>query len=223
LKKYKFYYIIAVMKNIRTYIKSLTDEIKPKSLLISVLGSTVLAFGLYNIHSAADVTEGGTLGLTLLFENLFGISPGIAGFILNTACYILGIKTLGKKFLVYSVISTGGFSISYGIFEQFPRIYPDISSYPLIAAILGAAFVGLGVGLCVRMGGAPCGDDALAMSISEKIKIKIQWVYLISDLSVLLLSLIYIPFTKIVYSLLSVVISGQIIGFIADFRRKKTE
>ena len=107
--------------------------------------------------------------------------------------------------------------------ELFPRIYPDIAKYPLISAVLGAVFVGVGVGLCVRAGGAPCGDDALAMSIEKLTRLKIQWAYLISDLTVLLLSLTYIPFSKIVYSLLTVVISGQIIGFISKNSAKTAE
>ena len=75
-------------------------------------------------------------------------------------------------------------------------------------------FVGIGAGLCVRIGGAPGGDDALAMSIAQLIHVKIQWVYLASDLVVLGLSLTYIPLKRLVYSLLTVILSGQIIGYI---------
>lgn len=201
-------------------IKNFFKEIKPKNCILSAVGSIILAFGMYNIHSIASVTEGGTIGLTLLLENIFGISPAVTGFLLNAVCYIFGIKTLGKTFLIYSVISTAAFSASYSIFEMFPRIYPDIAAYPLVCAVLGAVFVGIGVGLAVRGGGAPCGDDALAMSLSKLTKLKIQWIYLISDLTVLSLSLTYIPLAKIIYSLLTVVISGQIIGFISKSKNK---
>ena len=85
---------------------------------------------------------------------------------------------------------------------------------PLLAALLGAAFVGLGCGLCVRVGGAACGDDGLAMSVSEKLHIKIEYVYLFFDLSVLLLSLSYIPLSKILYSLLTVILSGKLVGIV---------
>ena len=202
-------------------IKNCIKSIKPKNCIICALGGIILAFGMYNIHSVADITEGGTLGLILLLEHHFGISPAVSEIILNAVCYGIGIKTLGAVFMVYSVISTSAFSIAYAVFECFPRIYPDISQHPVIASVAGAVFVGIGVGLAVRTGGAPCGDDALAMSISRISKLKIQWVYFISDITVLLLSLTYIPLGKIVYSLLSVVISGQIIGFIKDFNISK--
>lgn len=201
-------------------LKKFFSSIKLKNCIILILGSLILAFGMYNIHSVSGVTEGGTLGLTLFFENIFGISPAVTGFLLNAACYIFGIKTLGKDFLIYSAVSTAAFSISYRIFECFPRIYPEIAGYPVICAVLGAVFVGVGVGLCVRMGGAPCGDDALAMSLSKLTKIKIQWVYFLSDITVLALSLFYIPVNRIIWSLVTVVISGQIIGLIAKERHK---
>ena len=111
-------------------------------------------------------------------------------------------------------MAAAGFSLGYGICEQFPPLWPQIVAYPLAAAVLGALFIGIGAGLCVRAGGATTGDDALAMSISRITKIDIQWIYLVSDLSVLALSLSYIPLRKLIYSLLTVVLSGQIIGLI---------
>ena len=79
-------------------------------------------------------------------------------------------------------------------------------------------FVGVGVGICVRVGGAPGGDDALSMSLSKLTKKDIQWIYLFSDLIVLGLSLTYIPLRRILYSLLTVILSGQIIGWISKKR-----
>ena len=70
---------------------------------------------------------------------------------------------------------------------------PQIGEKPLLAAVVGALFVGISVGICVRVGGAPTGDDALAMSLSTVLPVDIQWIYLISDLVVLFMSLSYIP------------------------------
>lgn len=189
-------------------------RIKVRSVGVSLLGSAVLAFGLYNIHSISGVTEGGVLGLTLLLDHWLGLSPAITGFVLNGLCYVLGIKALGKEFIIYSLMSGLGFSLFYGIFEQFPPLMPQLAQMPLAAALAGALFVGVGVGLCVRVGGAPTGDDALAMSLSKFIGVKLQTVYLISDLLVLGLSLSYIPWRRLIWSLLTVILSGQIIGLV---------
>ena len=194
--------------------------LKPKNCLMALLGSAILAFGLYNIHSISNVTEGGVLGLTLLLQNRLGISPSVSGLVLNAACYLLGFSTLGRDFIGYSIVAGGGFSAFYAVCELFPPIWPGIAELPLLAALAGAAFVGVGVGISVRAGGAPGGDDALAMSISKLTGVVIQWVYLLSDLIVLGLSLSYIPIRRIVYSLVTVIVSGQLIGVVQSIRRK---
>lgn len=189
-------------------------DIKIKYCVIAIFSSAFLAFGLYNIHSLAGVTEGGVVGLNLLLEHWFSISPAVTNFVANAVCYLLGWKLLGRKFIIYSGVATVSFSVSYAIIEQFPPLWPQLAGMSLVAALLGAVFVGIGCGLCVKVGGAVSGDDALAMCISHVFRIKIQWAYLITDLTVLGLSLTYIPVTKIAYSLLTVLLSGQIIGWI---------
>lgn len=183
-------------------------------ILVSLLGSALLAFGLYNVHSLSGVTEGGILGLTLLLQHWFDISPATSGLVLNLLCYVIGWKMLGKEFLIYSAVSAGGFSLSYKIFEQFDPLWPQLAQRPLLAAVVGAAFVGISVGICVRIGGAPSGDDSLAMSLSKATGMDIQWAYLIFDLIVLAMSLSYIPLSRIAYSLLTVVLSGQLVGIV---------
>lgn len=199
--------------------KEALKNITLKNCVITLLGSFILAFGLYHVHSISGVTEGGVLGATLLLEHWTGISPALTGGIMNVLCYVLGWKLLGKEFIAYSALATVGFSGMYKICEQFPHLWPGLADMPLVAALVGALFVGVGAGLCVRVGGAPSGDDALAMSISHATGWKIQWVYLLSDLIVLVMSLSYIPVRRIGYSLFTVLLSGQLIGFVQNFNR----
>ena len=196
-------------------------KLKFSYCIIAFLSSAFQAFGMYNVHALSGVTEGGVLGLTLLLDHWFNLSPAVSGFVLNAACYILGWRTLGKTFIGYSLIAAGGFSIGYGICELFPPLWPEIAAHPLLAAVVGALFIGIGAGVCVRIGGATCGDDALAMSLSHILKTPIERIYLVSDLTVLGLSLSYIPLGKIIYSLITVILSGQIIGWIQKIKRKE--
>lgn len=189
---------------------------------IALLGVAISSFGLYNIHAQCGVTEGGVLGATLLLRHWFGISPAISEFVMDVICYALGYKYLGKAFLRCSIVATCGFSFFYGIYEQFPPLLPNFSDQPLIAAILGALFVGVGVGLVVRIGGAAGGDDALALVISKLSKQPIARAYLFTDVVVLVLSLSYIPLRQIAFSLVTVTISSYVIGFVQNFG-KQTE
>ena len=189
-------------------------DIKLKSCIIAFFSSIFLAFGLYHVHSLSGVTEGGVLGLNLLLEYWFHISPSVTNFVVSAICYFLGWRLLGRVFIIYSAVAATSFSISYRIFEQFDPLWPELYEMPLLAAVIGAVFVGVGTGICVRIGGAICGDDALAMCISHVTHMKVEKVYLISDTIVLLLSLSYIPLSRIAYSFLTVILSGQIIGLI---------
>ena len=193
-------------------------KLKISSCIVAFLASALQAFGMYNIHALSGVTEGGVFGLILLLHHWTGLSPAISSFVLNAGCYALGWKTLGREFIGCSLAAACGYSVGYGICEQSPPLWPQIAQMPLLASVAGALFIGVGAGLCVRVGGATSGDDALAMSLSHVTHIPIQWLYLISDLLVLGLSLSYIPLKQIGYSLLTVVLSGQIIGWIQNIR-----
>ncbi len=201
-------------------IRSLFKNIKPKTILLILLGSAVTAFGMYNIHDISDITEGGIFGLDLLLEYHFGISPAYTNLIFTALCFFLGWRALGRDFIVCSAFSTLSFSLFYAILERTPRIFPQIADHPLPAALAGALFVGVGVGLSVREGGAQSGDDALAMALHHYFGWSMSAVYLVSDLVVLALSLTYIPVRKIIFSLITVVLSGQLIGLISKVGKK---
>lgn len=190
-----------------------------RRILLCLLGSGILAFGLYHVHAQCDITEGGALGLTLLAEYWLGVSPAWSSLVINGVCYLIGIRTLGRDFLFYSTVSGGCFTLFYWVFEQFPPIFGVLAGYPLGAAVVGAVFVGVGVGLCVRAGGAPSGDDALAMSLSKMLGMNIETVYLITDLTVLALSLSYLPVKRIACSLVTVTLSGRIIGLVQRYKK----
>lgn len=185
-----------------------------------VLGMCILAFGLYNIHSRCAISEGGVLGATLLIRYWLGISPAVSSVILDGACFIFGIYVLGWGFLRDSIIAAGLFSGWYAIFEYVGPLLPDYSESPVKAAVLGAVFVGVGTGLAVINGGAAGGDDALALSFNRLYKVPMALVYFTTDVTVLLLSLTYIPVHKIMYSLLSVILSSVVIEVINWCKRK---
>jgi len=195
--------------------------LKPKQVALALLGSAILAFGLYHVHALSGVTEGGVLGLTLFFHHWLGVSPAWSGLVMNAACYLLGWRVLGGGFIACSAVAGGGFSLFYAVFEQFPPLWPGLAGCPAAAAVLGAVFVGVGVGLAVRAGGAPGGDDALAMSVSALAGWDIRRAYLVSDLAVLALSATYIPWGKLGWSLVTVILSGQLVGIVQSFGLKK--
>ena len=183
-----------------------------------VLGAMLCSFGIYNIHRRVDITEGGILGLMLLVEHWFGISPALITPVLDGLCYLLAFRVLGGQFIKMSVLSTLCVSAFFRLWELFPPLLPDLSAYPLLAAVAGGLFVGLGVGLIVRQRGSCGGDDALALTIAHVTHWRLSRAYLFTDLTVLALSLSYIPIRRIVYSLATVLISSLLIDRVESFR-----
>ena len=183
-----------------------------------VLGAMLCSFGIYNIHRRVDITEGGILGLMLLVEHWFGISPALITPVLDGLCYVLAFRVLGGQFIKMSVLSTLCVSAFFRLWELFPPLLPNLSAYPLLAAVAGGLFVGLGVGLIVRQGGSCGGDDALALTIAHVTRWRLSRAYLFTDLTVLALSLSYIPVRRIVYSLVTVLVSSLLIDRVESFR-----
>lgn len=151
------------------------------------------------------------------------ISPSVVTLILDGICYALGFKYLGGKFLKRSLFATCSVSFFYWFYTLFPYALPDLSGNPLAASILGGLFIGIGIGLVVRTGGAAGGDDALALIIGHVTKCPISRAYLATDLIVLVLSLSYIPFNKIIFSLITVTVSSFVIGAVDNFGKPKVK
>ena len=165
---------------------------------VLLLGAAILSFGLFNVHSQSGVTEGGVLGTTLLLHHWFGISPGVSEFVIDVICYALGFRFLGKAFFKYAIAASASFACFYMLWER-------------VGPLMGGVFVGVGVGLVVRAGGASGGDDVLALLLNKFTKLTLSKSYFMTDAIVLALSLTYIPAGRIVFSFITVTLSSFLI------------
>ena len=206
------------MRTIIRWKAKLFQGLSVKNILWILVGAAICTFGIHNIHQQVGITEGGVIGGMLLLEHWLRISPAYITPVLDIACYLLALKYLGAGFIRTSILSTLSVSLFYKLWEQFPPMLPDLSGHPLVAAVLGALFVGIGVGIIVRQGGSSGGDDALALVISKVSKCRLSFAYLFTDLTVLVLSLSYIPVSRIAFSLVTVTISSFLIDKAQDFR-----
>ena len=207
-----------LQKKICAAAERLTEGLTVKSTLLILLGAMICTFGIHNIHQQTGITEGGVIGMMLLVEHWLGLSPALITPILDAACYLTAYRYLGGRFIRISIVSTLSVSLFYKVWELFPPMLPDLSAFPLLSALLGGVFVGVGVGMIVRQGGSSGGDDALALSISRVTHWRLSRAYLFTDLVVLGLSLTYIPYTRILFSVVTVTVSSFLIDRIQDFR-----
>lgn len=194
-----------------------------KRIALIILGASILAFGSYNLNYQNDVTEGGVLGLMLLLQHLFNISPSITSIIIDFSLFCIGMKFLGKKFLLLASLSTITFSITYKLWESIGFIIPTLTNHMIFASILSGIFVGVGAGIVVRAGAASGGDDVIAIIGSKFTRVKMNHMYYIMDAIVLLFSLTYINPEKIIYSVIAVLVSGKLISIIYELGKPKAK
>ena len=194
------------MRTISQWKEKLLEGLSGRQILIIVLGAAIATFGIHNIHQQVGITEGGVIGAMLLVEHWLRFSPAYITPVLDLACYLLAWKYLGGRFIKISILSTLSVSLFYKLWEQFPPMLPNLSEYPLAAAVLGGLFVGLGVGLIVRL------------VISKVTHWRLSFAYLFTDLTVLALSLTYIPVNRIVFSLVTVTLSSFLIDLVQKFQ-----
>lgn len=202
--------------------RKLRRELGAKRFALIVLGAMICSFGIHNIHQRTGITEGGVIGAMLLVEHWCSISPAYITPVLDAVCYWMAYKFLGGSFIRLSAVSTACISLWYKVWEAFPPMLPDLSAHPLAAAVCGGLFVGVGFGLIIRQGGSGGGDDALALVISRVTHWRLSHAYLFTDLTVLALSLSYIPLRRIAFSVVTVTISSYLIDFIKSVGREET-
>ena len=175
-------------------VKDLKRVFTPGTIACIVIGTAIASFGLHNVHQRTGITEG--------------------------VCYFAAFRLLGKDFLKTSALASVCLAGWFFLWERLPYLFPDLSGSPLLAAIAGALFIGVGVGLVVRKGASSGGDDALAMAISKALKCRIAAAYLFTDVTVLLLSLTYLPVHKIAFSLITVTLSSTLLDLVKSVSRE---
>lgn len=144
-------------KRIRTFLLEIT------ALLV---GSAAYASALYCIMDKNHLAPGGISGISVMVHYINPkIAVGTTYLVLNIPILILGFICLSRKFMVYTLISTGmvsGFSnlLSYLAAKEIWN--PSLTDVPILAALYGGAALGVGVGIVMRGGGSTGGTDILA-------------------------------------------------------------
>jgi uncharacterized membrane-anchored protein YitT (DUF2179 family) len=187
---------------------------------IIILGSFILAAAFYHIHVQNHLAEGGFIGIALLVKQLFNISPSVTMLLLDIPLILLGFKLLGKRLVIKTIIGAASFSIFYALMERYSPFEVNLSQNLFIAAVIGGILVGFGLGLILRYGGATGGDDILSILISKLSRLSIGKVYFLFDGIVVSISLIYLNWHQVAYTVLSIAICAYMTDLIMTYQKK---
>ncbi|MFD3447467.1 YitT family protein [Microbacteriaceae bacterium 4G12] len=186
-----------------------------------LFGSFILATGLYHIHAQNNLAEGGFLGIALIVQRFFHISPSITTLLLDIPLIWVGSKLLGKRLAIKTIIGATSFSIFYALMEHYSPFVINLSQHLFLAAVIGGIFVGFGLGLILRYGGATGGDDILSILLSKVSHVSIGKVYFIFDAFVLVLSLVYLTWNQVAYTVLSVAICAYMTDVVFTYHKQE--
>ena len=131
-------------------------------MILVLLGSGVTAVGLQFFLLPNHMIDGGVTGLSILAAKLFGLPLGLFLILLNIPFIFLGYKKFGKDFALFSML--GIITLACLTFVHADHGFTDV---PILAAVFGGLFVGIGVGIVVRYGGIIDGADTIAVLVDR--------------------------------------------------------
>lgn len=188
-----------------------------------ILGTFIMASGFVLFINPYKIVPGGVYGIAIvihyLTESMFsfwpeGIPIGMLGLTMDIPLTLLGIKILGPRFGIKTVVGffmTAFFMdfITYFIGQDDPL---QLGDQLLLAAVFGGVLIGLGLGLVFRSRATSGGSDIIAMIINKYTGFPLGQLMIIVDSSIVLVGLLAFGDWKIpLYSWIVIFVTGKVI------------
>jgi len=191
-----------------------------RSWSLIVLGAFIMASGFVLFIDPHRIAPGGVYGIGIivhyLTKNLFSWAPeglpiGGVGLALNIPLTIIGIKLLGPKFGVKTVI---GFILA-SVFIDLQHYlfgYDPLVDDALLSSVFGGVLIGFGLGLIFKSKATSGGSDIIAMIIAKYTRLPLGQLMIYVDSAIVLIALAAFQDWKIpLYSWIVIYISGKVI------------
>jgi len=201
--------------------------------LLIITGAFILAAGFVYFISPHKIVPGGVYGIAIIVHHLTkgmfsfwpeGIPIGLFGLVLNIPLTYAGIKILGPRFGIKTVV---GFVLS-SVFIDGITWLREIGDAPLVddvllSCVFGGVLVGFGLGLIFKSRATSGGSDIIAMIFAKYTHLPLGKLMIYVDSAIVLLALAafqdwHIP----LYSWVVIYITGKAIDMTlegADFNK----
>lgn len=198
-----------------------------KDYSLIVIGSFILAVGFVFFISPHRIVPGGVYGIAIVVHYMTvemfsfwpeGIPIGLFGLVLNIPLTIIGIKVLGTRFGIKTVI---GFVLSsvFMDFITYMRVDGDAPLVPdiLLSCVFGGVLVGFGLGLIFKSRATSGGSDIIAMMIAKHTRMQLGQLMIYVDSTIVLLGLVAFQDWQIpLYSWVVIYITGRAIDLVLE-------
>jgi uncharacterized membrane-anchored protein YitT (DUF2179 family) len=182
-----------------------------------VVGSFILASGFVLFITPYKIVPGGVYGISIVLHYLLGTPVGMMALAFDIPLTIIGIKILGPRFGVKTVV---GFVLTAFFNDGITYFYgyhPLVQGDPLLSSIFGGVFIGTGLGLIFKSKATSGGSDIVAMIISKYTRLPMGQLMIMVDSTIVLFGLIVFQDWKIpLYSLIVIFISGKVLDTILE-------
>jgi len=187
------------------------------SYSLVVLGAFIMAAGFVYFIAPHKIVPGGVFGISIVLHHLFGLPIGVTGLVLNIPLTIIGIKILGPRFGVKTIV---GFSLTSVFIDTLTWIWgeqPLVANDVLLSSIFGGVLVGLGLGLIFKAKATSGGSDIVAMIFAKYTKMPVGQLLIIIDSCVVVIGLIAFRDWRIpLYSWIVIFICGKVIDLVLE-------
>lgn len=198
-----------------------------KRIILVILGTFILGIGAGLFLVPYNIVSGGVTGMGIVFNGLFpNISTEIFVFIFTWSFFFLGWILLGTPFAMKTVISAIVYpsAILLGTYlnqNTGLSLGTDIdNTSKFLAAIMGGAFVGCGVGLTFIGGGSTGGVDVILLVCQKYFKLKTSIVSFTVDSIIILCGFIFGgDFFSVLIGIISALITSVMIDKLFDTER----
>lgn len=142
-----------------------------------LIGSFILAAGFVYFISPHKIVPGGVYGIAIVVHHLSkgvfsfwpeGIPIGLFGLVLNIPLTIVGIKILGPRFGIKTIV---GFVLASVFIDGITYLRPQgdlpLVNDVLLSCVFGGVLLGFGLGLIFKSRATSGGSDIVAMIIAK--------------------------------------------------------
>ena len=126
-------------------------------------GVALTSLGIGSFLLPAHFIDGGCTGISMLLAKLLDLPLPVLLVVINGPFVVVGYRHIGGRFALRSSVAIVAIALALA-FVPFPVATTD----KLLAAAFGGFFIGAGVGLAIRGGGALDGTEILAVLLSKK-------------------------------------------------------
>lgn len=176
-----------------------------------------MASGFVLFITPYKIVPGGVYGISIVLHYLLGTPVGMMALAFDIPLTIIGIKVLGPRFGMKTVVGFFSTAIFMDTITYFYGTEPLVQDDPLLSSIFGGLLIGIGLGLIFKAKATSGGSDIVAMIISKYTKAPLGQLMIIVDGIIVLVGLIAFQDWRIpLYSLIVIFITGKVVDVILE-------